>query len=36
MTALRNAAAGRGAVLDGCIASELLLVDLDARHGRQS
>ena len=34
MAAARNAAEGRGAVLDGCIACELLLVDLDEHHGR--
>ena len=36
VAALRNRAAGRGAVLDGCIASQLLVVDLDERHGRLS
>ena len=34
MAAARNSAEGRGSVLDGSIACELLLVDLDARHGR--
>lgn len=34
MAAARNAAGGRGAVLDGCIACELTLIDLDMHHGR--
>ena len=31
---LKEGTAGRGAVIDGCIALELLNIDVDERHGR--
>ena len=34
MAAVRNVADARGAVVDGSIACELLLIDLDLQHGR--